>query len=137
MKKSQKWLLVLIVLIPATLVAIFLLASGIRITELPMWVIMIPLLIIISPFTFLLAQRSGREMDDAPLQKQKKRFLTVWGFYIIFLVMLLVIAYFFSYQFFWPFLFIQVAFLLTVFFFKFRLFFPKNEESTTQNNQGN
>jgi len=136
MKKSQKWLLLSMVIIPAIILAVpFIIDNDMSIKEFPWWAIIIPVLILVSPFTFILAQRSGQAMYDAHLQKQKKRFLTAFGIYIIFLIIILIILYFYSYQFFLPFLLIQTAFLLSVFFMRIRLFFPKKQESTEADNQ--
>jgi len=124
MKKSQSWLFILIVAIPVIILAFFFLLSGISIKELPWWTIIIPILILISPFLFLFAHRTARAKYNTSLQ-QKKRFLTVWGGYIIFFVILLVICYYSNYDFVWVMLFTQIGFLLFVFLLKFRLFFPK------------
>jgi hypothetical protein len=138
MKKTQKWIALLMLIVPITILTFFITISDISIKEFPLWAIIgIPTLILVSPFTFLFAQRSGQSMYNASLQKQKKRFLTVWGIYIIFLVILLIVLYFLNYQFFLAFLFIQTAFLLSVLFMKFRLFFTKNYESTEDDNQNN
>ena len=140
MNKIQKWIVSLMLIVPITILA-FIIISDINIKDFPMWAIIgIPILILVLPFIFLLTQRSGQEIYKVSLQKQKKRFLTTWGIYIIFLVICLVILYFLNNQFFLPFLFIQIAFLLSVFFMRFRLFFPskkKMSEDANQNEQEN
>ena len=130
MKKSQKWLLLSIVIVSVIILTFFIVISGISIKEFPLWTIIgISTLIALSPFTFLLAQRYAQQtMYDASLQKQKKRFLTVWGISIIFLGILLIILYFLNNQFFLPFLLIQTVGSLSVFFLTFRLFFQKKEK---------
>ena len=71
------------------------------------------------------------------LQKQKKKFLTIWSIFILFVAIILTMHYQLvsDHFYFWTLLLTQVAFLLTVFFLKFRLFFPKKEKSIEDNNQ--
>jgi len=129
MNNSQKWLFTLIVLIPAIILTVFFLLSGISVKELPRWIIIIPIIILTMPFSFLLAQRSAQKIDSTNLQEQKKRFLTVWGIYFIFIGTMLTILYCFGYySAFWANLFGSIGFLLFLFCWKFRLFFPKKKE---------
>ncbi|MDR2979402.1 MAG: hypothetical protein LBV02_03020 [Bacteroidales bacterium] len=132
MKKSQKWIMILMIAVPVIIITVSLIVSGISLKDFPVWaIITVSTVILVSPFTFFLTQRSAQwGISDASLKRQKKRFLTVWGAYIIFLAIILVVIYYFNYQFFQPFLFIQTAFLLSLFFMNFRLFFPKKKEST-------
>ena len=140
MKKSKKRIIILmIILIPVIILAIPFIIGGISIKEFPLWAIIgIPILLLASPFIFLLAQRrTERTIYDAPLQKQKKRFLTVWGIYIIFLTILLIVLYYVHYSSFVGILCGQSVCFVLLFFINFRLFFPKEKKQklTNDNNQ--
>ena len=118
MKKSQKWIIILIMItLPVIIISTSLLISGISIKEIPVWaVIGIPVFILVSPFTFLLAQRT----IDAPLQKQKKMLLTVLCVYIIFSAIILILMHYVNYQFFWV-LFAQFCVVLPFPFHRYRM----------------
>jgi hypothetical protein len=139
MKKTQTRLLILISIVPAIILLFFLIISGVSIKDFPLWaIIVIPTLILVTPFMFLLAQCfAQRAIYDAPLQKKKKRILIVWGVYAIFTTIVLIILYHVRYQSFW----ITFLQLFPVSFFilfgNFRLFFPKKEKSTENDNQNN
>ena len=128
MKNSQKWLLISILIFPAIILTFFLIISGINIKDLSWWTIIIPLLILISPFTFLLAQRfAQRKIYDAPLHKKKFFFIIIFGIDFIFLAIIILLEY---YNVIYPFTWIPLsAMILTPVFFiifgNFRLFFPK------------
>ena len=112
--------------------------EDIRVADIPLWAIIgIPTLHLAIPLIFFLVQRSTqRTMQDASLQKQRKRLLIVSGAYIIFLLLLFAIVYLVRPHIL-PTLFPQAAFgfVLFVFFLRFRLFFPKSKESTEDINQ--
>jgi len=118
MKKSQKWIIILIMIaLPIIIISTSLLISNISIKEVPVWaVIGIPVFILVSPFTFLLAQRT----IDAPLQKQKKMLLTVLCVYIIFSAIILILMHYVNYQFFWV-LFAQFCVVLPFPFHRYRM----------------
>jgi hypothetical protein len=82
-------------------------------------------------FIFLLKQRFEKRIlsNNSSFQKQKKKFLTVWGSFIVCLTIILTITYHVNYSFFWILLIAQSLFLLSVFFMNFRLFFPKKGKS--------
>ena len=133
MKKSQKKLLILLMIVPVTIIPILLIFISLNIIKIPWWAIIgISIITIVSIFIFILTQRT---VSDVPFRKQKKRFLTVWGIYTIFIAIILTIQYHIRYQSFWATLFIQAVFLLSVFFINFRLVFPKKKESIEGDNQ--
>jgi len=130
-KKTKKWILFLLIS-PALLIPLFIIMAGISIKEIPHWfIIEIPIIILVSIIIFLLIQPFDY------LEKLKRRFLTGWGIYVIFTAIMLTILYYFNYDFFGVFLFMQTVFLLSIFFMRFRLFFPKNKESIEDVNQSN
>jgi len=106
--------------------------EDIKVADIPLWAIIgIPTLHLAIPLIFFLVQRSTqRTMQDASLQKQRKRALIVFWLYIIFMSILLIILYLVRPQSFWHILPTQIPFLLFVFFLRFRVFFPKSKEST-------
>jgi hypothetical protein len=130
MKKSQKWLLTLITVIPAIIVIAFFVISDINIKELPWWVIVIPILIIASPFTFFLSQRAY----NTTLQKRKKRLLINFGTLILLLVITIILTHFHViYQFMWiPISVMLLTPMFFMFFYNFRLFFPKEKKEYTK-----
>ena len=130
MKKTQRLLLISILVVPAIILTVFLILIDVSIKEFSKWAIVIPILILISPFIFFFAQRSAKKAYDSPLVRQKNRFLTVWGVCIIFFAILLSICYYVNYDFFWVLLLTQFGFLISVFLLRFRLFFPKKKDAT-------
>jgi len=141
MKNWQKWLIALMIIIPISVFFIIISSSNITIKEFSWWAIIgIFAFMLVFPFFFLLVEwRVQRKMNenDTPLQKQKKRFLIGWGYYIILLIILFTIAYCIGSDFSWHYLCIQVLFLLSMFFVNIRLFFPKKNkpiENDCQNN---
>jgi len=138
MKKSQIWLLILIVAIPAIILIFFLIISDVTLKEFPWWTVIIPILIFVTPFAFLFAQRlAQRTVYDVTLQKKKKTLIVMFGINIIFLAIIFLLAY---YNIIYPILCIPLsAMILTPVFFLFfgnyRLFFPKKKESAENNVQ--
>jgi hypothetical protein len=60
MKKSQKWIMILMITIPVITIAASLIVSGISLKGFPVWaIITVSTIILVSPFIFLLAQRSA------------------------------------------------------------------------------
>ncbi|MCL2435173.1 MAG: hypothetical protein FWD09_03400 [Lentimicrobiaceae bacterium] len=138
MKKSQKWILISMVIIPAIILAITI-PKDISIKEFPLWAIIgIPILILLTPFSFLLGQRfAQRAVYDTPLQKQKKNILTIWGIYTIFIAIILIILYYVRYQSFWTTLLILLVPWFFMIFGNFRILFPKKKESTEKDHHQN
>ena len=136
MKKSKKWILILMIIIPQIIIlTVLLLIGGISIKEFPLWiVIVVPMFILVSPFTFFFAQR--HVMYDVPLQKQKKRLLTTFSVCIILFVIILITCYYVNYDFFWVILFIQILpAMLFMFFGNFRLFSKSKKQKLTDDNK--
>lgn len=137
MKKTHKWIVILMMtVLPIIVLTISFIISEISIKEVPIWaVIGIPVLILVSPFTFLLAQRRAeKKMYDVSLQKQKKTSLTILSVYIIFSAIMLIMLYCLNYRFFSAFLYALMPILPAIFI---RLFFSKRKEVTEDNNQNN
>jgi hypothetical protein len=113
--------------------------EDIRVADIPLWAIIgIPTLHLAIPLIFFLVQRSTqRTMQDASLQKQRKRALIVFGSYAIFMLMLFLIIYHTKPQSLQTILLPQLVWLPTLFFINFRLFFPKEKEPTEDDNQDN
>jgi hypothetical protein len=130
MKKSQKWLISLMIITPAIIVlTLFFIISGISIKEIPWWAIIgVSIVILVSPFTFLLSQRSAQRMQQgSTLQKRKKMFLTAFGFLITFFAIILIIIYYVNYEFFWVLLLFPICVLPFMFFEFLRLFFQRRK----------
>ena len=130
MKKSQKWVIILmIIIIPTITLTVSLMIAGISIKELPLWFIIgMPLLILVSPFLFLLGQRHAERIRYAPLRKRRKWILINLGIYITFTLIMFIILYLKlgrtpfqnkSVILLW---FVPIPFML------YNLFFPKDEE---------
>ena len=132
MKKLQKLgIILMIIIIPIIIIAVSLIVGGISIKDIPLLAIIgVSALILISPFTFLLAQRSAQRTYNATLQKQKKRLLTMFGIYIFFsAILLIVVLYYVSYQYFWVVFLAQILPpIFFMFFGNFRFFFPKEKK---------
>jgi len=124
------------VIIPAIILAITI-PKDISIKEFPLWaMIVIPVLILIAPFSFLLEQRfAQRAVYGAPLQKQKKNILTIWSIYTIFIAIILIILYYVRYQSFWTTLLILSVPWFFMIFGNFRIFFPKKESTEEDHHQ--
>ena len=136
MTKKRKKLLILIMTIPTIILPILLIIIGINTNKIAWWaVIGIPVVTLVSILLFLLAQNSAQRVYDASLQKQRKRILTVWGIYTIFIAVILIIQYYIRNQSILPTLFIQTGFLISIFFLHFRIFFPKVKKSTEDDKQ--
>ena len=131
MNKSLK-LVIILSLISLAFLILIIFISDIKVADIPLWAIIgIPALLLTTPLIFFLVQRSTqRTMQDASLQKQRKRALIVFWLYIIVMSILLIILYLVRPQSFWHILPAQIPFLLFVFFLRFRVFFPKSKEST-------
>jgi len=130
MKKLQKEIIVLILIIPAAILTIFLILSGISVKEMPLWaIIVIPTLILLSPFTFMMSSRYAQLTYNLPLQKRKKRILTVLCALIFFSGIILTVTYYLVPYFFWIILFVMVLpMMFFIFLGNFRLFFPKDKK---------
>jgi protein-S-isoprenylcysteine O-methyltransferase Ste14 len=138
MKKSQKRLLILMMIIPAIILPVFLIIHGMSVNKIPWWAIIgILIVTLASILIFLFTQNSAQQVYDAPLQKQRKRILTVWGAYSIFTAIVLIILYYVRYQLFLTGLVFPALLLPSLFFVYFRVFFPKNTKSIENNNQNN
>lgn len=129
MKKTKKWFIVPMITIPIVIIIIVsLLIAGISVKNLPLWaVIGIPLLILMTPFTFLFIQG---KVYDTPLQKKKKRLLILFCAYIVFSVLLLITFYYVNSQMVWIIALQLIIPLPFIFHANFRLFFPKKENCT-------
>jgi hypothetical protein len=128
MKKSHIWLLTAILIIPTIILIISLSISDIKIKDFPWWAIAIPVLIIVSPFTFYFAQRVAHRTYNSTLNKRKKILLYSFCALIIFSVILLSASYYFNYEFLRIILLVQILpIILFMFFGNFRLFFQKKE----------
>ena len=133
MKKSQKWLLSLMVIVPAIIILICLLIADIRINDLPLVVIIVlPTTILATPFLFLAAQRFAQKTDNAPLQKKRKTLLILFGVSLIISTVFIVSAYFFVSFYSWISLLLGlVIFTLFPVLKNIHVFFPKDKKSTT------
>ena len=122
------------IIIPAIVIlAVFFMISGISINDVPGWAIIgTSIVILVSPFTFLLAQRLvQRKIEGASLQKQRKRLLYAFGVVIALFAIILTPAYYFvTLDFFWTLLLMPVCVLLCMFFGNYRIFFQKKKETT-------
>jgi len=131
MKKSQKWIPISTVVIPVIIIALIFILGDISIKEFPLWaIIVIPVLILITPFVFLLAQRLAQRIiydADLSLQKKKKRILTVLGASAISTIIISVTIYHLHYESFCPTLLILLTPLPFIIFGNFRLFFQRSK----------
>ena len=135
MKKNQKRLLIWIAIVPAIILTISFLITGISIKDLPWWAIIIPILLIATPFSFIFGQLNAQRIYNAPLQEKKKKILIAWSVYNILIAIILIIIYCVRYHLFWI-TFIQLVFVsFLIFFGNFRLFFLKKKKTPENDNQ--
>ena len=133
MKKSQKWVIISMIIVPILIMLAVFLIFRENIKDIPLWVIIgLPIVFLVSPFTFLLAQRLvQRKIEGASLQKQRKRLLYAFGVVIALFAIILTPAYYFvTLDFFWTLLLMPVCVLLCMFFGNYRIFFQKKKETT-------
>ena len=129
MKKSTKWVLILMMTVPAIIMlTVFLMITDVTLKDIPWWIIIgVLVFILVSPFTFLLTQR---KLQNAALQKRRKWLLIFMGIFIVFLFMMSIICHIHGKSF-WkiffsnPGLILQYILIVVIFFYAF---FRKEKE---------